>query len=219
MGRQQRLFHVKLDLTSMVQGIEPLQRDRLARYLELLTNRAILMGLVSEGDRDRLEERHLMDSLRALPCLGSGDGMVADMGSGAGLPGVPLAVLRPDRPFVLIDRRRKAAAFLDLVTEDLGLTNVRVLEQQVQSARLEAAVCLARALAPAERAWELAEPLLGPTGHLVYWAGRGWKGSSGISDPGVELEICVPEWFSWQGPLVIMMRPQHVPTKEREHEG
>lgn len=210
---------MKLDPPFMVQGADPIQRERLASYLELLASRGVPMGLVAEGDRPRLEERHLMDSLRALPCLGSGKGLVADMGSGAGLPGIPLAILRPDRPFVLIDGRRKAVGFVELVMEALGLTNVRVMERQVQSLRLEADVCLARALAPAGRAWELARGLLGPAGHLVYWAGRGWMGQSGIGDSSVVLEICVRGWFSWQGPLVIMKRPESIPTKERKHEG
>jgi 16S rRNA (guanine(527)-N(7))-methyltransferase RsmG len=213
------LFHVKLDPASILEGIDPVLRGKLAMYVELLRDRAVPMGLVAEGDRDRLEERHLVDSLRALRCLGSGDGVVADLGSGAGLPGVPLAVLRSDRPFALVDRRRKAAGFLDLVTEELGLTNVRVLEQQVEAVRLQADVCLARALAPSEKAWELARTLLRPGGHLVYWAGRRWKSAAGMSDRRVHVEICVRQWFSWQGPLVIMKRPEHIPTKEREDEG
>jgi 16S rRNA (guanine527-N7)-methyltransferase len=203
----------------MVQGADRVQSEKLTRYLGLLASRGVPMGLVAEGDRARLQERHVMDSLRALPCLGSGSGVVVDMGSGAGLPGVPLAVLRPDRPFVLVDRRRKAAGFMDLVMEELGLTNVRVMELQVQALRLEADVCLARALAPPERAWDLARGLLGPSGHLVYWAGRGWEGQSGIGDSGVVLEICVRQWFSWQGPIVIMKRPESTPKKERKHEG
>jgi 16S rRNA (guanine527-N7)-methyltransferase len=213
------LFHVKLDPSSILQGVDPFQRGKLDRYVELLRDRAVPLGLVAEGDRDLLVDRHLVDSLRGLQCLGSGNGVVADMGSGAGLPGVPLAVLRPHRPFVLVDRRRKSAGFLDLVKEELGLTNVQILEQQVQSIRLEADVCLARALAPSDRAWELARALLGPKGHLVYWAGREWRGTRGISDQGVQFEICVQQWFSWQGPLVIMKRPDHIPTKEREDEG
>jgi 16S rRNA (guanine527-N7)-methyltransferase len=211
------LFHVKLDPPFMVEGPDDAQRARLREYLELLVSRAIPLGLISEGDRDRLEERHLLDSLRALPCLGPGDGVVADMGSGAGLPGVPLAILRPDRPFALIDRRRKAAAFMDLVVDQLGLSNVRVHEREIRSIPLEAQVCLARALSPAEGAWDLARDLLGSGGHLVYWAGRGWRGASGASEEGVELEICVQPLFSWQGPLVIMKRREATPTKEPDH--
>jgi 16S rRNA (guanine527-N7)-methyltransferase len=212
------LFHVKLDSSFMVEGIDEAQRARMSTFLELLADRAIPLGLVSEGDRGRLEERHLLDSLRALPCLGTGDALVADMGSGAGLPGVPLAILRPDRPFALIDRRQKAVAFMDLVVDELGLSNVRVHEGEIRSARLEPEVCLARALAPAEGAWDLARGLLGSNGHLVYWAGRGWRSTSGSYEGGVELEICVRPLFSWEGPLVIMRRPDSTPTKEPGHE-
>jgi 16S rRNA (guanine(527)-N(7))-methyltransferase RsmG len=209
------LFHVKLDPSAILEAIDSVLKTKLDTYVDLLRDRGISMGLVAEGDRGRLVERHVVDSLRALHCLGSREGVITDLGSGAGLPGVPLAILRPDRPFALIDRRRKAAAFLDLVKENLGLANVQVLEQQVQSVWLEADVCLARALAPSDRAWELARPLLKPDGHLVYWAVAGWNGRSGI-DHGVQVEICVLQWFSWQGPLVIMKRPESIPTKERE---
>jgi 16S rRNA (guanine527-N7)-methyltransferase len=176
------------------------------------------MGLVSEGDRDRLEERHVLDSVRALRCLGPGPGLVVDMGSGAGLPGVPLAILRGDRSFVLIDRRRKAAAFMELVVEELALSNVRILEQDLRSVRIQAEVCLARALAPVEGAWGVAERLLEPGGHLVYWAGSGWRKAHGGPREAAKWEICVQPLFSWQGPLVIMKRPEPTPKKESHHE-
>ncbi len=87
-------------------------------------NRSI--NLVSRGDIARLDKRHLIDSLAASPYL-TGE-TVLDVGTGPGLPGIPLAIARPTLTFTLWERMSRRVRFLQLVCRELGLNNVEVVE-------------------------------------------------------------------------------------------
>jgi len=198
------VFHVKLNTPSMVNGSQ--SRDLLLAYAHLLRTRAVPLGLIGADDRNRIWDRHIEDSLRGVPCIPDAARSIADIGSGAGLPGVPLAIALPDRGFVLLENRQRRAAFLELAVEELGLGNVRVDAGPAEAARLQADLCLARALARPVAAWSLAARLLGSDGSLLYWAGRTW-GEQDVADlaaSGVVAEIQVRGTFQWQGPLVMM---------------
>ncbi|HXF56638.1 MAG TPA: 16S rRNA (guanine(527)-N(7))-methyltransferase RsmG [Actinomycetota bacterium] len=219
------MFHVKLDprpdaerrggpggsVAALERSLTAAQLDRLRAYAALLEERAVGLGLVSGRDRGRIWERHVQDSLRAVPCLRREfpEGTVVDLGSGAGLPGIPVAVALPGREVVLLEPRARAVAFLELTVERLGLTNVRVLRARAEEAgrggRLAVAV-LARAVAPAPRAWRLAAPLLRPSGGLVYFAGSGRASAAALRalGAGVRVRVCSEPAFPWQGPVVII---------------
>jgi len=96
-------------------------RDRLARYAELLERWSRRHNLVRYRSRRELVERHLLDSLAAAPFLAE-NGRLLDVGSGAGLPGVPLLAARPAWAGVLLEPRLKRWAFLRLVVRELGLS-------------------------------------------------------------------------------------------------
>jgi 16S rRNA (guanine527-N7)-methyltransferase len=149
------------------------QAERLLRYRELLLSRAVPMGLVAEGDAPRLYRRHLLDCLAAASAFLPADRFAYDLGSGAGLPGIVLAVALPGVRFVLVESRSKRAGFLELAAEFLGLGNVEVLVARAESVRDGADVATARAFAPLERSWEAARGLLRRGGRLLYFAGRG----------------------------------------------
>ena len=181
----------------------------LGHFERLLTTRAVALGAIAPGDRTRIRERHVEDALRALSCVGSTDHLLVDLGSGAGLPGVPLAIALPDRRFVLIESRRRRGAFLELVADELALVNVSVVVGRVQDVAMEADLCLARAFAPQLASWRAAQPILRPGGRLVYFAGVSWRDElrgSDLEHAGVAAEICAPKQFNWQGPLVNMGR-------------
>src|SRR5262245_5755702 len=123
------MFHVKHEAWSLSAArvglsVDPDQAAALGTYEQLLVDRALPLGMVAMGERDQLRERHLLDSLRAASLLGDGPGVVADLGSGAGLPGVPLAIVRPDLVFRLVETRRRRVSFLELVADVLALGNV-----------------------------------------------------------------------------------------------
>ena len=200
------MFHVKhegLGSAAAAWGV-PLdegQVDRLAAYERLLASRGGELGLVASGDLDRIRERHLLDSLRGAVAVEPADRLAIDLGSGGGLPGIPVAIARPDLRVILAERRRNRAAFLDLAVAELGLANAEVATGPVERLGARADLAFARAFADAARSWRVAAPLLGPGGRLVYFAGQ----AATVGIEGVETRLLPPPVAS-AGPLAIMGR-------------
>ena len=164
------MFHVKHP--SLVE-------ERLQAYEALLVSWAPRLDLISPGDLGRIRERHIDDSLRALPLLDTVEpGPCMDVGSGAGLPGIPLAVAS-GRPWRLLEPRRKRAAFLEEVLRELGLTACEVVAASAEQAALDARwagahpAVIARAVAPPAPAAQLCEPLVAPGGVTILFVGAG----------------------------------------------
>ena len=153
-------------------------QSALAGYAELLRRWAPKLDLISDRDLSRLEERHLDDSLKALPLLSDvPEGPSVDVGSGAGLPGIPLAIAEPTRSWRLIEPRKRRAAFLEEVVRELGLS-CEVLTISAEQAALDPALRAAhalgtaRALAAPKAALGLVRPLVAPAGLAVVWVGK-----------------------------------------------
>lgn len=151
--------------------------DLLAAYESMIRSWAPRLDLVSPRDLGRLRERHLDDSLRAAPLLDElPAGACVDVGSGAGFPGVPLAIVRPERQWTLVEPRKKRAAFLEEVVRELGLT-CRVVALTAEEAAADATLAgahvlaTARAVADAPTVRGLAEPLLCPGGVALLFSG------------------------------------------------
>lgn len=119
--------------------LEPL----LERYIGLLQEYNAKFDLINTDEHDEIVVRHILDSLAGLPAItalladksGAGEPLLADIGSGAGLPGIPLAAALPGFSFVLVERMSKRVAFLRTCASELGLSNVTVEENQAE--RLE----------------------------------------------------------------------------------
>jgi 16S rRNA (guanine527-N7)-methyltransferase len=190
----------------MVDALPGSARDRLESFHRLLVERAVPQGMISAADGPRVWERHIVDSVRGAACLPERAATVVDIGSGAGLPGIPVAISRPDLSVYLVEPRARRAAFLELTVYTLKLSNVRVVVSRAEKVDLAADFCLARAVASPANAWRLAQRLLSPGGRLLLWAGRSWPGASAAECDlrGIPWEICSPPGFPWQGPLVIM---------------
>ena len=178
--------------------------ELLEAFRDMLQERAIPRGYVSPNDADRLWERHIRDSLRALPDIATGS-RVADLGSGAGLPGIPLAIAETSSSFTLIELRRGRAAFLESVVDGLGLTNVEVFLGKVADAAGPFDVCTARAFSSAVGSWGAALPRLAEPGELVYWAGSGFS-EADLDGLGASWRVSTPSGLAESGPLVIMGR-------------
>ncbi len=103
---------------------------RLIEYLELLVKWNKAFNLTAVRDPSEMVSKHLLDSLAVLPYIG--DGLIADVGSGAGLPGIPLALARPQTRFVLLDSNGKKTSFLIQAKRVLQLDNVEVVNQRVE---------------------------------------------------------------------------------------
>jgi 16S rRNA (guanine527-N7)-methyltransferase len=162
---------------------------------------------VARSDVERVRDRHILDSLRVAPLVRSA-GSVYDLGSGAGLPGLVVAIALPDVGVTLVERRRNRAAFLELAVEHLGLSNAEVFAGPVETVEELADVALARAFAPLERSWQVASRVLRPGGRLVYFGGRELDEPRSIEAPaGALLEAVVrTPVLESSGPLVIMAR-------------
>ncbi len=142
----------------------------LTGYLSLLEQWNRVHNLTGIRDRAELIERHLLESLALKPYVAGPS--AADVGSGGGLPGIPLAVCLPEIAFTLIESRRKRASFLRHVAAELGLGNVEVAHsraEQVTSGPF--ATVLARAVAPPAELLAVTGPLLAPGGRLVLLTG------------------------------------------------
>lgn len=201
------MFHVKheawaRDLDALGIALDPGQLDALAAYLELLTRLAVPRGMIARSDADRLWERHVSDGLRGAPELSAG-ALVADIGSGAGVPGIPLAIALPASRFALIEPRRARAAFLEAVADEIGLRNVEILQKRVEEVRSTYDACVARAFSSPEATWEAAQPLLNHLGVLVYWAGEGFD-EGRLDELGVPIRLSTRLDLARTGPLVIM---------------
>ena len=149
--------------------------ERLEAYEALVRRWNTRWNLVSRHDMDRLRARHVEDSLELLPWC---RGRLADVGSGAGFPGVPLAIARPGSAVVLIERSERKARFLEQVVIELGLANVEVIAQDVgellRSGRAPAErfdTVTARAVAPPAEAWKLVRNLLLADGQALLQSG------------------------------------------------
>lgn len=168
---------------------------RLAQYAALVRRHAPRLDLVSDADLDRFEERHVADSLRALRLLDTApDGPAADVGSGAGLPGIPLAILRPGRRWRLLEPRRRRAAFLEEAIRALGL-DCDVVVARAEEAATDPryagahAVVVARALAPPAAALGLIRPLVAPGGVAAVFLGAGATVPAGAEETSDRLAI------------------------------
>lgn len=144
------------------------------RYAALLADEGVAWGLLGPREVPRLWDRHLLNCV-ALARLIPQNAALADVGSGAGLPGIVLSLVRPDLRVTLIEPLHRRAAFLSLAVETLALDRVKVLRSRAEGPDALAAapfdVVTARAVAPLDRlvAWCL--PLLAPGGQLLALKG------------------------------------------------
>ena len=182
----------------------PAQLRLLEAFEGLLVTRAIPLGFIAEGDANDVRERHVLDCVRAAPHVRPG--RLADLGSGAGLPGLVIAILRPDIVVDLVEAQRRRLAFLELAVDRLGLPNAIPVGARVQTLEGRYTGALARAFAGAERSWRLAEPHLEHDGELVYFAGRTFDGAV-LRPLAVRAKVVPPPpLLARSGPLVIMSR-------------
>jgi 16S rRNA (guanine527-N7)-methyltransferase len=151
--------------------------DRLAlavRYAQLLAERGVARGVIGPGEPGRLWERHLLNSAVVAEVIAPGS-RVVDLGSGAGLPGVPLALARPDLDMTLLEPMARRVDWLREVVASLGLP-VRVVRGRAEEPGVirslgGCAVVVARAVAPLGRLCGWALPLLAEGGLLVAMKG------------------------------------------------
>jgi 16S rRNA (guanine527-N7)-methyltransferase len=142
------------------------------RYVDLLAREGVLRGLIGPREVPRLWERHLLNC--ALLGQAIGEGLdVCDIGSGAGLPGLVLALSRPDLQVTLVEPLLRRTTFLEEAVSELGLTNVEVVRARAEELHgsREFSVVTSRAVAPLDRLLGWSMPLVRQGGELVAMKG------------------------------------------------
>jgi 16S rRNA (guanine527-N7)-methyltransferase len=146
-------------------------REKLIDYLTLLSKWNRVYNLTAIREPERMLRQHLLDSLAVLPHI-EGNSIV-DVGSGAGLPGIPLAIARPQFRVTLVESNHKKSAFLRQAVIELALPNVEVRDERAEAVEPRACydVVIARAFSDLAELATLAGPLCRPGGMLVAMKG------------------------------------------------
>jgi 16S rRNA (guanine527-N7)-methyltransferase len=141
-------------------------------FAELLASAGVERGLLGPREAPRLWERHLLNCAGLSDLVEDGQ-VVLDLGSGAGLPGLVLAIQRPEVQVVLVEPLQRRATFLTEAVEQLGLRNALVRRSRAEElhGKVEVDVVTARAVAPVERLAGWALPLLHAGGRLLAMKG------------------------------------------------
>jgi len=150
---------------------ERLYRDNyktIRKYVDILASRGVDWGLIGPREIGRLWERHILNSI-ALESLIPEGCHVADVGSGAGLPGIPLAILRPDLEMTLIEPMLRRSNFLTEALDELGVTVVR---GRAEDADLHVDVVVSRAVAKLATLINWTADLIVDSGSLLALKGQ-----------------------------------------------
>ncbi len=142
------------------------------QYAVLLATDGVVRGLIGPREAPRLWDRHLLNCAVLAEAIPR-DSSVCDIGSGAGLPGIVLAIARPDLSITLVEPLLRRTTFLDEVVAELGLEHVTVVRGRAEEITERHAfdVVTSRALAPLERLLRWSMPLVAPTGALIAMKG------------------------------------------------
>ncbi|KAA9131648.1 16S rRNA (guanine(527)-N(7))-methyltransferase RsmG [Marinihelvus fidelis] len=182
-----------------VLGLSPTpgQVDHLAGHLALIRKWSSAYNLVAPGELDHLVTRHTLDSLSILPHVG--EGPLLDVGTGAGFPGLPLAIVRPADDHWLVDSAGKKIRFLANAARQLDLDNVHATHGRVErfSPAVEFSTITSRAFSSLTLFAETVRHLAGPDTRLLAMKGR--------LDP-AEIDA-LPEWARLDGEPVRLLVP------------
>lgn len=198
----EELFGVRLDVTE--------------RFVEALRARGSTLGLIGPRELDRLWERHVLNCALVTDLVEQ-RATVADIGSGAGFPGVVMALRRPDLRITLIESKSRRAAWLAETVQSLGLANVELRHARAEEleGQVLADVVTARAVAPLERLLGWCWPLSRPGGQVLAFKGeraeeeleasRSWLRRAGARE--IAIEDLGPSGAPWSARIISVRKP------------
>nr|WP_242513262.1 16S rRNA (guanine(527)-N(7))-methyltransferase RsmG [Halochromatium salexigens] len=157
---------------AVTEALDVTARDQLVQYVQLLARWNRAYNLTAVRDPREQVARHLLDSLAVLPWVGRGP--VLDLGTGAGLPGIPLAIARPELAFTLLDSNGKKTRFVRQAVLELGLDQVEVIQSRLETYRpaRKFATIVARALASLPDLYRGAQNMASDDARLLALKGR-----------------------------------------------
>ncbi len=158
-------------------------RGELMRYIQELLQWNRTYNLTAVRDPLQMVVKHLLDSLSVLPDLGSG--RIVDVGSGAGIPGIPLALAAPRNEYVLLDSNGKKAAFMRHIVRTLGLKHVQVIQSRAEDYEPQAAfdTVISRACASVEDLIAVGGHLCGNDGRILAMLGKAPEEGQPVPSP------------------------------------
>lgn len=146
---------------------------RLDRFIPMLVDENSRQNLVSKASLDWVWTRHLADSLQLLDHVPANAGLWLDLGSGAGFPGLALALARPEWPIMLVESRKRRVEWLERVCAEFGLQNCKVAGSRLENVETcEAGVITARAFAPLGKLLDLSSRFSTPATAWLLPKGR-----------------------------------------------
>jgi 16S rRNA (guanine527-N7)-methyltransferase len=172
-------------LLEMEQTLDSIQISRLLKYVELLDKWNKTYNLTAVRKPDQMVTRHLLDSISICPYLRGK--RILDVGTGAGLPGIPLAIVFPERQFTLLDSNNKKTRFVIQAASELELSNVDVVQSRVENAQFPESFDTI-----ITRAYSSVGDMLKQTSHLLAKEGV-FLAMKGIN-PVAELDELSPEY-------------------------
>ena len=146
--------------------------DGACAFAAMLATRGVEWGVIGPHEVARLWDRHLLNCAVVADLIGGRDRTLVDIGSGAGLPGIVLAMVRPELSVTLLEPMERRCRFLSACVTELGLADVTVLRGRAEDTALRADVATARAVAPLDRLAELAVGVVRPGGMVLAIKGQ-----------------------------------------------
>ena len=204
--------------------------DRLAlaeRYAQMLTSEGVKRGLIGPRETDRIWDRHLLNCAAVGELIAPGT-RVADIGSGAGLPGIPLAIARPDLEITMIEPMLRRTTFLQDVIDQLGLESVLVLrhraEERIVLEQADFDYATSRAVASLDKLTRWTVPLLKPNGIML--ALKGDRAQTEVEEHGklmaslgvasVKVMRCGVEYLDPPATVVVAQRSAELGRQQRK---
>ncbi len=224
------MFHVKhVEVSAPPPAAERLFGDgleRAHRYAQILAGAGVERGLIGPREADRLWDRHLLNSVALAELLDPND-EIADIGSGAGLPGIPLALARPDLRVTLIEPLLRRSDFLQEVVENLGaditVVRGRAEEQAVRQRVGEMDAVVSRAVASLDKLTKWSLQLLRPGGRMLALKGERAADEVGehrrvmesLGAEGVKVVTCGADYLNPPATVVVAQRGELQPVHRR----
>lgn len=145
--------------------------SKLSDFADILERDGVRQGLIGPKEVERLWDRHILNCAALSELITDGQSII-DIGSGAGLPGLVLAILKPNSKITLVEPMQRRCNFLTIAMEELGLSNVEVLRGRAETQKIKAQIVTSRAVAPLNKLLLWSIPLLEKGGKVLAIKGE-----------------------------------------------
>lgn len=170
---------------------------QLSKFADIMAQDGVRLGLIGPREVERIWDRHILNCAALTQLIQDGQSII-DIGSGAGLPGIVLAILKPNSKVILIEPMQRRTDFLTQVKADLGLTNVEIIRGRAEGQKVTAQIVTSRAVAPLDKLLAWSWPLVVKGGKVLAIKGEkaqeelenAQKGISFLKDSPATITTC-----------------------------